>query len=660
MNPQLQIMLSQGIQAFQNGNFDGADSILKRIIQVDPKNLPALHVLGLIKASQKKYQEAVDLLARAARINPNDASIQYNLAKALIDCGSDRESIPHHKKAVELAPSNPDAWLNYGKTLSFAIRSYDEALVAFDNAISLEPNYAEAYLNKGATFKELKRFDEALIFAEKALSINPNLAEAWVNRGFALKELKLYQEVVSSFENALRLNPDIDWILGDLLHAKMKICSWLGFDDSLKKIIYTIEADGRAVTPFTLQALSDNPPLQKKSSEIYSRVKYSHKSALGEIPKGPKGEKIRVGYFSADFGAHAVSLLTAELFELHDKSRFETFAFSFGADDQSSMRARLNNAFNQFIDVSKSSDIAIAALARDLHIDIAVDLGGLTAASRPGIFANRAAPTQVSYIGYLGTMGAEYIDYLLADITTVPKDAEIFYTENIVRLPSYQVNDRKREISKRQFTRQDLGLPEKGFVFCCFNNNYKILPATFEVWMRILNAVNGSVLFLYADNPWAESNLKQEAERRGISSDRLVFSRRIPAEEYLARYRVCDLFLDTWPYNAGATASDALWVGVPVLTLIGKSFASRVAASLLNSINLSVLITKSQVEYESLAIELATNPEKLNDIRNQLLNNRLTTPLFDTPLFVKNLEIAYIKMYQNYQAGLVPKDIFLN
>ncbi len=658
MNPQLQIMLQQGIQAFQNGNFDGADSILRRIIQVDSKNLPALHVLGLIKASQQKYREATELLERAARLSPNDASIQYNLAKVLMDSGFDKESIPHHKKAVALAPDNPDGWLNYGKTLSSALRSYDEALIAFDKVISLEPNYAEAYLNKGATLKELKRYDEALTLSEKALSINPNLAEAWVNRGIALKELKFHEEVVDSFENAFRLKCNIDWIYGDLLHAKMKICSWHGIDNSLRELISAIGMDKRVVTPFALLALNDNPALHRRVSEAYSKSEHSSYSALGPIQLRSVSKKIRIGYFSADFRAHAVSILTAELFELHDRSQFEIYAFSFGIDDHSPLRCRLSKSFNQFIDVSDSSDLAIATLARDLHIDIAIDLGGFTAGSRPGIFAFRAAPVQVSYIGYLGTMGADYMDYLLADEIIVPKESEIFYAEKIVRLPSYQVNDRSREISKRQFSRQELGLPEKGFIFCCFNNNYKILPTIFDGWMRILTAVSGSVLFLYADNPWAESNLKREAEIRGVCSERLIFGKRLPADEYLARYSVCDLFLDTLPYNAGTTASDALWAGLPVLTSMGESFASRVAASLLNSIDLPELITKSQVEYEALAIELATNPRKLAAISKKLLNNRLTTPLFDTPLFVKNLENVYIKMYRGYQAGLLPGDIF--
>jgi predicted O-linked N-acetylglucosamine transferase (SPINDLY family) len=340
----------------------------------------------------------------------------------------------------------------------------------------------------------------------------------------------------------------------------------------------------------------------------------------------------------------------AELFELHDKNQFEIVGFSFGPTANDWMRQRLEKSFDQFIEVGSKSDVEVAKLSRDLNIDIAVDLKGFTQDARTGIFSYRAAPIQVNYLGYPGTMGADYIDYIIADKTLIPLDAQSSYTEKVVYLPnSYQVNDRKRIISDRQFTRQELGLPEDRFVFCCFNNNFKILPATFTSWMRILKAVDGGVLWLFRENPRAVDNLKKEAEKQGIPADRLVFAGRLPLPEHLARHRQADLFLDTFPYNAHTTASDALWAGLPVLTLTGQSFASRVAASLLNAIGLSELITNTQEEYEALAIELAKNPKKLADIKLRLANNRLTAPLFDTPLFTKNLESAYLRMYESYQ-----------
>ena len=464
--------------------------------------------------------------------------------------------------------------------------------------------------------------------------------------------MKRFDEAIAHYDKALSRRPNIDWVYGDLLHTKMKICSWIGLADSSEDISKKIMANEKVSQPFLLLALNDDALLHRKASEIYVQNRYPFNPLLGAITKRSENQKIRIGYFSPDFRNHPVSFLTAELYELHDRSKFEIIAFSFGVDDKSPMRLRLGQAFNQFIDVSDMSDLAIAELSRNLQIDIAVDLSGYTKDVRTGIFSYRAAPIQTSYIGYLGTMGAEYYDYLLADKTLIPEELQKFYSEKIAYLPSYQVNDRKRIISERQFTREELGLPENCFVFCCFNNNYKILPETFNGWMRILNGVERSVLFLYAENEWSKANLIDEASLRGIDSARLVFGKHIPMKEYLARYRACDLFLDTFPYNAGTTASDSLWAGLPVLTLTGQSFASRMAASLLNAIGLPELITNTQEEYESLAIELAMNPKKLADIKLKLANNRLTTPLFDTPLFTKNLEAAYIRMYEESQVAL--------
>jgi len=691
MNPQLQALLQQAIQAFQSGNFDSADLILKRVLLVDSKNLAALHILGLIKVMQANFREAADYLTRAARIHPNDASIQYNLAKALADSGNDKDALVHHKKAVALAPNNPEAWLSYGKSASNLGR-YEDALVWYGNALSLKPDYAEASLNKGATLKELERYEEAIAFAEQALSINPNLAEAWTNKGVALKALKRYDEAIAHYDKALSLKPDyheawtnkgatlhelkrydeaiahydkalslkpgIDWISGDLLHTKMKVCSWSGLAEALENISKKVVANEKVINPFPLLALNDDALLHKKSSEIYIQSRYSFNLVLEPISKRPQNQKIRVGYFSADFHNHATGYLMAELFELHDKSQVELVGFSFGPKTNDEMRLRLGRSFDQFIEVGGKSDVEVAKLSRNLNIDIAVDLKGFTQDSRTGIFAHRAAPIQVNYLGYPGTMGADYMDYIIADRTLIPLESQSCYSEKVVYLPnSYQVNDRKRLISDRQFTRQELGLPENGFIFCCFNNNYKILPATFEGWMRILKAVEGSVLWLFQDNSWALENLKKEAEKQGIAADRLVFAERLPSPEHLARHRQADLFLDTFPYNAHTTTSDALWAGLPVLTLIGRSFASRVAASLLNAIGLPELITNTQEEYEALAIEFAMNPQKLTDIKLKLARNRLTTPLFDTPLFTKNLEAAYIQMHERYHAGLEPDHI---
>lgn len=659
MNPQLQIMLQQAIQAFQNGNYERADSILVKVIQSDSKNLPALHVLGLIKASQKKYKDAAELLSKAVKLEPNEPSIRYNLAKALMDSGALLKSIPHHKKVIELAPNNPEAWLNFGKALS-GLNSHEEALSAYERALTIYPAYADALVNKGATLKDLKRYKEAVICAEHALRINPNLAEAWVNKGIALKEFKQYEDVITHYERAISLKPEIEWLSGELLHTKMKICMWTDFEASLDSLVNKIALSQKATNPFPLLALKDDAALQGRCAEIYSQEKYPFNSSLGPIIRRNENEKIRLGYFSADFYNHATGYLMAELFELHDKGKFELYGFSFGPICNDEMHQRLKKSFHQFIEVGEKTDSDIAQLSRDLKIDIAIDLKGFTHDSRAGIFAYRAAPIQVNYLGYPGTIGADHFDYIFADRTLIPAKLQHAYSEKIVYLPnSYQPNDRKREISVKQFTRQELGLPEDAFVFCCFNNNYKILPSIFNAWMRILIAVEGSVLWLFKDSNLAAENLKREAEKRGVDSSRLIFAEHLVLSEHLARHKKADLFLDTHPCNAHTTASDALWAGLPLITLAGESFASRVAASLLHSINMPELVTTSLAEYELLAIDLAKNSHKLGDIRKKLDLNQAVTPLFDTPLYAKNIEAAYEQIMERSRASLSPDHLYL-
>jgi predicted O-linked N-acetylglucosamine transferase (SPINDLY family) len=690
MNPQIVFLLDKALESLRNSNLESAELYLKQALRLQSNNPHVLRLLGVIAAQRKQYSEALKFLNTALKALPKNALALSNLGNVyfelkeysnaldaydksikidpkyeeaysnkgntLYELKRFDDAIAHHDKALSLRPDYAQGWSNKGNALN-ELKRFNEALLHHDKALSLKPDYAEAWFNKGNALKELKRFEEALLHYEKSLSLKPDYAEAWFNKGNALKDLKEYDKAIVHFEKGLSLKSDIDWLSGDLLHLKMKTCSWTSLRDDLKELSIKIIENQRVIQPFCLLALIDDSTLHKQSSEIYIKNKYLENLALGDIPKFAKKEKIRIAYFSADFRNHAVSILTAELFELHDKNRFEIIGISFGFDDKSPIRLRLSQAFNQFIDVVEMSDLEIAKLSRELQIDIAVDLGGHTAGSRTGIFSYRAAPIQLSYIGYLGTMGANYYDYLLADKTIIPDDLQQFYSEKITYLPSYQVNDRKRFISEKQFTRAELGLPERGFVFCCFNNNYKILPSIFKGWIRVLKAVDSSVLFLYVENKWAMQNLQEAFEAEGINISRLVFASHMPKEENLARYRACDLFLDTFPYNAGTTASDALWAGVPVLTRMGQSFASRVAASLLNAIGLPELITNTQEEYEALAIELALNPQKLAEIKLKLANNRLTTPLFDTPLFAKNLEAAYLQMYERYQADLQPDHI---
>ncbi|MEI7792958.1 MAG: hypothetical protein WCI57_05740, partial [Candidatus Berkelbacteria bacterium] len=477
------------------------------------------------------------------------------------------------------------------------------------------------------------------------------------NKGVTLHEIKCFDEAIVYYDKALSLKPDIDWVSGYLLHTRMKTASWSSLADSLEIIFKKVMADEKVVHPFALLAFSSNAFLHKKCSETYAQDKYLTNSALGPILKFPKKERILIGYFSPDFKDHPVSFLTAELFELHNRNQFEVFAFSLqAADSNNPVRKRLVAGFDQFIDVENMSDLEIAQLAREMEIDIAIDLSGHTQHSRTGIFSYRAAPIQVNWLGYPGTIGADFIDYIVADKIIIPDQSEKFYSEKVVSLPNtYMVDDSKRIASARVFTREECGLPKNAFVFCCFNNDYKFNPQVLDGWARILLATENSVLWISENNEHFKVNLTTEFEKRGIDSTQVIFAQKVELmADHLARYPLADLFLDTHPYNAHTTTVDSLKAGVPVLTLVGQSFAGRVAASLLNAIGLTELITNTQEEYEALAIELAMNPQKLADIKLKLANNRFTTPLFDAPLFAKNLEAAYIEMYKRYQADLPP------
>jgi predicted O-linked N-acetylglucosamine transferase (SPINDLY family) len=444
--------------------------------------------------------------------------------------------------------------------------------------------------------------------------------------------------------------------MGTWLHTKMLLADWSNLDENLKTLKLKIEAGKKVATPFSILGLSTSEAINQKVAKTQIQAKFPFNPILGPLKKN-ENKKIKLGYFSADFKTHAVAALIANLIEVHDRNSFEVIGFSYGEtspDDQ--MRERLSNAFDEFIDIRGKSDAEVALLARKIGIDIAIDLGGHTADARTGIFAFRAAPIQVNYLGYPGTLGAEYFDYIIADKILIPKANEQFFTEKIAFLPhTYQPNDRKKVISQKQFTRTELGLPENGFIYCCFNNNYKITPKTLDSWCRILKSVPGSILWLLEDNQVAAPNLCNEVQKRGVDPVRLFFAPRMNSSDHLARHQLADLFIDTVPYNAHTTASDALWTGLPILTLLGDTFAGRVAGSLLNAIGLNELIANTQNEYETLAIDLGNNRDKLKSIKQKLISNRLTTPLFDIEIYTRNIEKAYQVMHQKHGDKQAPE-----
>jgi len=578
---------------------------------------------------------------------------------ALYSNGQIQEALDSVETLTKDYPNEPLLY-NISGVCYKAIGQLDAAVKSFEKALALKPDYTEVNYNLGLTFQELDQLDAAVKCYEKAVAIKPDFADAYANQGNVLKGLKRLDEALASLNRAIVLKPDIDFILGDLLHTKMHLCIWDNLENRINELTKKINNGEKVINPFALLALIDDPEIQRKNSETYANEKYPQSHVLSKIERYPKHKKIRIGYFSADFRDHPVAHLTAELYEIHDRNQFEIHAFSFGPDTEDEMNLRIKAGVDHFHDVLTMSHKDVAMLARSVEIDIAVDLGGFTSNCRTNIFAEGSAPVQVNFLGYPGTMGVNYMNYLIADRTLIPEEKQHHYSEKIVYMPnSYQVNVSKRSVSETSLLRHELGLPNTGFVFCCFNNTFKITPPTFAGWMRILKAVEDSVLWLFENNNNTVKNLKKEAMKFGINEDRLVFATHMPVEDHLNRIQLADLFIDTLPYNAHTTASDALRMGLPVLTCIGSSFASRVAASLLNAVNLPELITTTQEQYESLAIELATKPEKLEIIKDKLAKNLPTAPLYDTPLFTRHLESAYLTMYDRYQQGLEPGHIYV-
>ncbi len=559
-----------------------------------------------------------------------------------------------YDRAIALKPDYPEAFNNRGNTLQ-EVNRFDEAVASYDRAVVLAPDYLEAFNNRGVALQALKRLDEALANYDQALMLKPEYGDGFINRSTALQELKRFCEAAASYDRALALVPDYRYGLSGLADCVMKLCDWTRQSQLAGEVRRHVIEHKSCIYPFLLLGYSDDAPLQLTCAKNYIQDQHfgSPRPLSGSTVW--HGDKIKIAYLSSNFRSHASAHL-AELFERHDRARFEVIGVSFGPDDGSKIRARLVAAFDQFIDVRSMRDEEVAKLLSDIQIDIAVDLNGHTQDARPGILAYRPAPIQINYNGFPGTIGADFIDYIIADAIVLPFDQQPSYSECVVHLPDcYWIQDRKRVIAERTPTRPEVGLPPEGFVFCCFNNQWKITPPVFDIWMRLLKSVEGSVLWLFHDNKDAEANLRNEAMARGIDPALLVFADRLPLDQHLARHRLADLFLDTLPYNAHTTAADALWSGLPVLTCRGRTFAGRVAASMLNAVGLTELVTYSLEEYESFALRLATDGALLREIWERLEQNRLRSPLFDADRYCRHIETAYTTMWELWQRGERPR-----
>jgi predicted O-linked N-acetylglucosamine transferase (SPINDLY family) len=676
-------------QAFEKlERYDEALADYDRVRTLEPDNVEALYGRGHLLSKRNRNDEALACFDRVLALDETHAEAAIERGVILIDRNEPTAALAAFDHALRHAPDNTDALSNRASVL-LRLKRFDEALACADRALAVDPDYSAAWHNRGSALAGLKQHNDAIAAYDRALAIAPDNPVTWNNRGGAMLSLKQDEAALPYFERALQLGPADPNIWSNRAHAfsalkrlpeaiadaeqalaldpnhasaqrmafhcRLHTCDWSRRDDDKRRITAGLEAGSRVVNTLDHRGLGDSEREHLIAAALFAAEEFppaSHPLWRGERYRH---DKIRLAYLSTDFRAHAVASLIVGIFEHHDKTRFETTAISFSPDDRSETRQRIETAFDRFIDVQNMSDSEAAAIMRESEIDIAIDLNGYTGDSRAGILAFRPAPVQVNYLGYPGTMGAPYIDYLIADRMVIPPEHRMYQSEKVAYLPyAYQANDRNRRIGDTP-TRSEASLPETGFVFSCFNNTYKIGPEIFDIWMRLIRDVEGSVLWLLEDNAIAATNLRREAQARGVDPERLIFASRKLPHEHLARQRLADLFLDTQPYNAHTTASDALWMGLPLVTCPGNTFPARVAASLLHAIGMPELVTSSPIEYERLALKLARQPDTLAAIRAKIIANRDTQPMFDTASFAKDLERIYATMWERQQSGLPPE-----
>jgi predicted O-linked N-acetylglucosamine transferase (SPINDLY family) len=644
----------------QAGDHGAAARIYRQILRDDALHPDALQLLGLLEHQAGRYEAAAELIARAIDVAPHAAVLHSNLGEALRCLGRLDDAARSYQQAVALDPGYADAHHNLG-VVAAARGQTAEAVEHYRRALAIRPNYAEALCNLGLAVQEQGQLQEAAALFNQAAALAPTLVQAHFNLGNALHQLGRTEDAVAAYDRALAIEPDYTEAENQLMHRLQHLCDWRRIEAIVERQRQAIAQNPAAtISPFTILCIPSTPAEQLACAKnlVANRLAplvATRREALGFRHERRAKGRLRIGYLSSDFHAHATAYLIAELFELHDRAGFETIAYSYGPDDASPIRKRLVAACDRFVEIGALFFAEAAQRIYEDGVDILVDLKGYTTGARSAIPALRPAPVQVSYLGYPGTMGAAFIDYLVTDRFVTPPERAYFYAEKLVYMPEcYQVNDRKRPIARRTPPRSELGLPAEGFVFCCFNNPYKIMPPIFERWVRLLAAVPGSALWLLESNRAMAGNLRREAAVRGLDRGRLVFAPRVPIDEHLARFRAADLFLDTLPYNAHTTASDALWAGLPVLTCAGETFASRVAGSLLKAVGLPELITASLDDYEAAALRLAENRSELAGLRARLAANRLEAPLFDSERFTRHLETAYRMMWQTYLEGRAP------
>lgn len=682
MSPTYSRLIEQMLQAFQSQQLEAANKYAGMILKLNSKDLVALQVQGLSLAMQGRVRESVEPLYKASKLDPNNSELLSNLAKAQYGADMYSEATQTYKKLDRLLPNNAQILTDMGTALA-KLKLYEEARKCFDRSIEIQPSYFLTWSNLGNLLAELRFSGEAIKYYQKALDLNPEFAEAWTNYGNALFDMGNLQESRLAHERALQLNPeygeawsnygntllglkdpgdyaayqkayllmpDHPFLLGQLYGAATARCDWEKSELLEREITLKLASHKKVVHPFILLQTDASIELQKLASSIYidDKVGVNIFQPFKHEKKFIQKDKIRIGYFSSDFKDHPVGVLFNNLLRYHDKSRFDIYGFFLNTSTGNPVEKNITSQFVDSFNLDGMSDSDAIKLIKDLNLDVAIDLNGHTSGARPTLFARKIAPIQVNYLGYAGTSGANFYDALIADEVVIPREHKTYYSEPIAYLPSsfFPVDTSVSiEAMENLPTRESEGLPDSGFIFTCFNNAYKIKPDIFEIWMSLLRTISGSILWLSKPNPTAIANLHIEAQKRGVDPSRLIFAdRKADRSEHLSRLRLADLFLDTPNYNAHATAADALWAGVPVLTLIGKTFAGRVAASQLSALGLTELITHSDGEYFAKALDLATSPDKLMLIRTRMHEGRANSPLFNTKKYVADLESLYTNL----------------
>ncbi len=643
-NPNLFFLI--GTAYLQIKDFENSVIYLNKCTVLDPENIGAQNNLGGAYQNLKKYNKSIEVFKKLLTINPKFTEAYNNIGNCYFQLNKHQDAIENFKKSIEIDPKNFVAYSNIANVYR-ELKLFEKSILNYEKSIELNNKYFLAFNNLANVYKDISKFDEAIINYRKAININDKYVSAYENLGNVFHETAKFNEAANNYKKAYDINQDHHYVLGRLIHNKMYICEWADVESYRKALISKLKDNKKVSTPFELLSIIDNPEIHLLASKMYFDEKYLTNNFEISKMKKNKSDKIKIGYFSPDFRNHPVLHLIKDVFKHHDKSKFEVYAFSFEKHKNDEFTAEIKDYFNKFIEIKDLSDKEVYELTREIDIDIAIDLCGYTAFNRVKLFSNRVAPIQINYLGYPGSIGTNFMDYIIADQIVIPKDEIKNYSEKVVYLPNcYQPNSNYEKLKIKDLRKKDFSLPEDKVIFCNFGSNFKINPKIFDSWMNILEKAPNSILWLLKSNDESVENLKSEAQKRNIKKERIIFASKISQKEHLERLTLADIYLDTFPYSSHTTASDAIRMGIPIITLIGRSFHSRVCASILEQVNLSKLVAKTNEQFEEKATYFGNNRNKLLELKEELVNSCQTSSLFKIENFTKQLETIYINLVQ--------------